>query len=173
MLLPDEVVGRAVRSGQLGCPVCGATFRVTDGVAELGDGPPASAPALAADAAHAFLGLTGPGGYVVLAGSAADSWRKLSELNPGVALVAVNPTPGTADAAPLLSVVRAPLLPLKARSMRGVVLGGTLGSDPRWVADATRVTLPGLRVVGQGPAPEVPGLDLLASADGCWVAARR
>ncbi|MGH7630716.1 MAG: hypothetical protein ACREOF_15290 [Gemmatimonadales bacterium] len=173
VLLPDEIVGRAVRSGQLGCPVCGMTFPVTDGAAELGDGPAASAPALPAHAMHAFLGLTGPGGYVVLAGSAADGWRALSELNPGVALVAVNPTPEIADAAPVLSVVRAPILPLKARSMRGVVLGGTLGSDPHWVADAARVTLPGLRVVGWGPEPDVPGLDLVASADGCWVAARR
>ena len=35
VLLPDEVSGRGVRSGQLGCPICGATFRVAEGVAEL------------------------------------------------------------------------------------------------------------------------------------------
>jgi hypothetical protein len=174
VLLPDDVVGRVVRSGHLGCPICGATFDVAEGVAELGAGPAASeGPVLAPDAAHALLGLTGPGGYVVLVGSAASDWPELSELNPGVAFVAVNPPPALADAAPVLSVVRAPLIPLKARSMRGVVLGGGLGGDPAWIREAARVTLPRLRVVGQGPEPDVAELDLLASADGCWVAARR
>ncbi len=176
VLLPEEVVGRGVREGQLGCPVCGATFRISGGVAELDAAPAPAAreqPTLAPEAAHALLGLTGPGGYVVLAGAAADGWRELAELNPGVALVAVNPAPTVTDSAPVLSVVRAPLIPLRARSMRGVVLGGTLGSDLRWVRDAARVTLPGLRVVGQGPEPDAPDLDLLASAAGCWVAARR
>jgi hypothetical protein len=174
VLLPDEVSGRGVRSGQLGCPICGAMFRVSDGVAELDAPAPGPAgPVLPAEAAHALLGLTGPGGYVVLAGSAAEGWRELAELNPGVAMVAVNPPAELADSPPVLSVVRAPIIPLKARSMRGVVLGGTLGSDREWVQDAARVTLPGLRVVGQGPEPPVPELELLASADGYWVAARR
>jgi hypothetical protein len=174
VLLPDEVVGRGVRSGQLGCPICGATFPVADGVAELDAPPPGPAgPVLPPDAAHALLGLTGPGGYVVLTGSAAEAWRELADLNPGVAMVAVNPPAALADSPPVLSVVRAPIIPLKSRSMRGVVLGGTLGRDPAWVRDAARVTLPGLRVVGQGPEPEMPELELLASADGYWVAARR
>jgi uncharacterized protein YbaR (Trm112 family) len=175
VLLPDEVVGRAVRSGELGCPVCGATYRITDGVAELDAAPTpgGTGEVLAPNATHAMLGLTGPGGYVVLAGSAAASWRDLAELNPGVAMVAVNPPPPVVDSAPVLSVVRAPIIPLKSRSMRGVVLGNRLGSDPRWVRDAARVTLPGLRVMGQGPDPDVAELELLASADGYWVAARR
>jgi hypothetical protein len=80
---------------------------------------------------------------------------------------------GIADAAPALSVVRAPLIPLKARTLRGVVLGGEVSTDPLWVREAARSTLPGLRVVGQGPEPSLPELELLASADGHWVAARR
>jgi hypothetical protein len=174
VLLPDEVVLRSVRSGRLGCPVCGATFRVTEGVAEL-DAPPAPAAEaeLPAEAAHALLGLTGPGGYVVLVAGAAEQWRDLSTLNPGVGLVAVNPPADVADAAPLLSVVRAPIIPLATRSMRGVVLGGRLGADPAWLREAARVTLPGLRVVGRGPEPRLPELELLATAESCWVAARR
>ena len=57
--------------------------------------------------------------------------------------------------------------------MRGVVLGDRLGRCAAWVRDAARVTLPGLRVVGKGPEPGLAELELLASADGCWVAARR
>jgi hypothetical protein len=174
VLLPDEVVGRSVRSGQLGCPMCGATFRVEHGIAELDSAPPATGgAALPPDAVHALLGLTGPGGYVVLVGSAADGWQQLAELNPGIAMVAVNPPAPLADSAPVLSVVRSPIIPLKSRSMRGVVLGGDLGADPGRVSDAARVTLPGLRVVGQGPDPGIPELELLASADRYWVAARR
>ncbi len=174
MLLPDEVVGRSVRSGQLGCPMCGATFRVEHGIAELDSAPSATGgAALPPDAVHALLGLTGPGGYVVLVGSAADGWQQLAELNPGIAMVAVNPPAPLADSAPVLSVVRSPIIPLKSRSMRGVVLGGDLGADPGRVSDAARVTLPGLRVVGQGPEPGIPELELLASADRYWVAARR
>jgi hypothetical protein len=57
--------------------------------------------------------------------------------------------------------------------MRGVVLGGSIGADLRWVREAARVTLPGLRIVGQGPEPDGNELELLASAEGTWVAARR
>ena len=41
------------------------------------------------------------------------------------------------------------MLPLKARSMRGVVLGSPYGDDARWIAEAVRVVLPGLRVAGE------------------------
>jgi hypothetical protein len=56
--------------------------------------------------------------------------------------------------------------------MRAVVLGAPYGGDPEWVAEAARVVLPGLRVVGHGEAPAVAALDLLAGADGWWVAQR-
>ena len=175
VLLPDRVVERSVLAGRLGCPVCGRTYAVAEGIAELG-GPPPGPPlggALDPVAMHVLLGLGGPGGYAVLVGSAAESWRGLAEALAGVALVAVNPPTGVTDAAPLLSVVRAPLVPLKTRTLRGVVLGAEVSTDPHWVREAARATLPGLRVVGQGPAPAVAELELLASADGHWVAARR
>ena len=174
VLLPDLIVDRSVITGRLGCPACGRTYAVTDGIAELGGPPPAPGPAALDPAAmHVLLGLGSPGGYAVLVGSAAGAWRGLAEALPGVALVAVNPPPEVVDAAPVLSVVRAPIVPLKARSVRGVVLGAEVSSDPHWVSEAARVTLPGLRVVGQGPEPADEVLRLLASADGHWVAARR
>jgi uncharacterized protein YbaR (Trm112 family) len=175
VLLPDVIERRSVRSGQLGCPVCGRTFAVRDGVAELGepDIAPSAADPLPAEAAHALLGLDGPGGYVLLCGSAAREWRALAELLPGVALVALNPPAGVVEEPPVLSPVRAPIVPLKQRTMRGVVLGAEYAASPRWRAEAARVTLPGLRVVGQGAEPAAEGLELLASAGGAWVAARR
>lgn len=175
VLLPDRIVGRAVVSGQLGCPVCGRTYPVADGIAELGSASVTAGPTapLDAGAMHVLLGLSGPGGYAALVGSAAREWRGLAEQNPGVAFVAVNPPPEVSDAAPALSVVRAPLIPVKARTLRGVVLGPEFSVDPAWVRDAARVTLPGLRVVGQGELPETAELELLATAEGCWVASRR
>ena len=53
--------------------------------------------------------------------------------------------------------------------MRGAILGEGFGGDVRWIGEAARVVLPGLRVVGQGPDPAPGQIDLMASADGVWV----
>jgi uncharacterized protein YbaR (Trm112 family) len=177
VLLPDAVVSRSVRAGSLGCPVCGRTFAIADGIAELGapPGPPRAdeAAPLPAEAVQVLLGLQGPGGYAVLVGRAAEGWEELVRLAPGVAFVAVNPPGAIGDQGPALSVLRAARLPLKSRSMRGVVLGPEYAGAARWQQEAARITLPGLRIVGQGPPPAVDGLELLATAAGAWVAARR
>ena len=174
VLLPDEVVNRGVRSGQLGCPVCGATYPVSEGVAVLDAVPAPPEQGLpSAEAIHAFLGLTGPGGYVVLVGAAAAGWRELAALDPGVGFVALNPPAAVGDEPPILSVVRAARVPLKTRSVRGVVLGEPAGSDPEWAREAARVVLPGLRVTGSGTPPDIRELELLGTAGGWWVAARR
>jgi uncharacterized protein YbaR (Trm112 family) len=177
VLLPGAMDGRMVRDGDLGCPVCGRAFRVEEGVLRAAAGAvPDPAPpetAVEPDALAAFLGLSGPGGYVVLVGAPGLRWPELLELVPGVGPVLVNPPAGVADAYPA-SVVRSDRIPLKSRSVRGVVLGPDVGADARWAAEAARVTLPGLRVVGESPGmPEQPALDLLASAGGVWVAAAR
>lgn len=171
VLLPDEMDGRSVRRGQLGCPVCGRTYSVRDGIVEFGGAPgvPASASALDGTALAALLGLGGPGGYLALVGAPAARWRELLEAAPGVAPIAVNPPAGVVDEYPL-SVVHAGRIPLKARSMRGVVLGAGFADDPHWLGEAVRVTLPGLRIIGEGPEPgEGAGVEVLATAGGCWV----
>jgi uncharacterized protein YbaR (Trm112 family) len=175
VLLPDQIDGRSVRTGTLGCPVCGRTYALVDGVLDTHDAPPAEevqASALTADNLTTLVGLHGPGGYLVLVGPVASAWEEVGELNPGVALVAVNPAAEVADA-PGISVLRGSRLPLKSRSMRGVVLGRPFADGPRWVKEAARVVLPGLRVVGEGQEPSPEFIDLLASADGVWVGSRR
>ena len=37
VLLPDRMDGRSVIEGQLGCPVCGRTFLLSDGILDTGD----------------------------------------------------------------------------------------------------------------------------------------
>jgi uncharacterized protein YbaR (Trm112 family) len=169
VLLPDRLEGRSVRAGQLGCPVCGRTFKLAEGILDVGNAPPLPLPsALDPEAITALAGVNGPGGYLVLVGSPARLWPEVAELNRGVGLVAVNPDAGVRDEG-ILSVLRGGVLPLKARSMRGVVLGAPFGGDPHWVREGARVVLPGLRVVGEGPEPPVEVIDLMASTGGMWV----
>jgi uncharacterized protein YbaR (Trm112 family) len=171
VLLPDRIEGRSVIEGQLGCPVCGRTFKLSDGVLDTGDGQgpsPASASSLDADGLTALAGLSGPGGYLTLVGPVASLWKDVAALNPGVALVAVNPVPEVTDA-PTLSVLRSGSIPLKSRSMRGVVLGRPYADAPHWVKEGARVVLPGLRIVGEGADPPTDVIDLMASTGGVWV----
>ena len=174
VLLPDRMEDRSVREGRLGCPVCGRTYLLEDGVLDLGGEvpQPPEATLLEPEPLTALLGLSGPGGYLVLVGRPAARWREVAELNPGVGLVAVNPGPEVMDT-PGISVLRSDSLPLKSRSMRGVVLGSPYGSDPRWVTAGARVVLPGLRVAGEGLFPDSAPIELMATAGGVWVGTPR
>jgi hypothetical protein len=173
VLLPDAMDGRRVVSGTLGCPVCGEVVSLTDGVVDF-DRHPASdgRTALTAEAVAAFLGLSGPGGYVALVGGVTALASGLAALLPVIRLALVNPPTGTPDTMEA-SVLRASSLPLKSSSMRGVVLGAEAAREPDWVAAAVRAVLPGLRVVGEGGAPPERGVELLAAAEGCWVGKKR
>jgi hypothetical protein len=171
VLLPDRIEGRSVIEGQLGCPICGRTFQLIGGVFDTGDAPDpgvATAGKLDPDALTPLVGLSGPGGYLVLVGSAADDWQSVAALNPGIGLVAINSGREITDA-PGISVLRSGRIPLKSRSVRGVVLSRPYADDPHWVREAARVVLPGLRIVGEGAEPPSEVIDLLASADGVWV----
>jgi hypothetical protein len=171
VLLPDQMEGRSVRTGQLGCPVCGREFRLIGGVFDAGSAPAENPPAtttLNGENASVLIGLQGPGGYLALVGPVASLWQEIAALNPGVALVAVNPPADVPDSAGL-SVVRGGMIPLKSRSLRGVILGQPYAAEPQWVREAARVVLPGLRIVGEGDQPPSDVIDLMASAGGVWV----
>jgi uncharacterized protein YbaR (Trm112 family) len=93
VLLPDRVEDRSVRAGQLGCPVCGRTFTLVDGVVDVGGAPDPSEDDAGPgpDALTALVGLGGPGGYLVVVGGPGRDWRELAERNRGVGIVLVNP----------------------------------------------------------------------------------
>jgi uncharacterized protein YbaR (Trm112 family) len=176
VLLPDEVVSRQVRSGTLGCPVCNATYPIVDGVVRFGPGGvsapqrPSAPPTV--EALAAFLGLGGPGGYVALVGDVAALGRELVGAVPGVHFVGINAPPGSVGAE-RVSLMEGPSIPVRARQLRGVILGAGYGADEGWLTEGVRVVLPGLRVVGAGPGPERPDLQVLAAADGWWVGVRK
>ncbi len=169
VLLPGIMEERSVLTGDLGCPACGRMFKVADRAVDFG-GAPAAEPtpsALPPEGPAALLGLGGPGGNVVFVGGAAADTDTLLETLPGIGLIALNPPAGTRSLG-RVSVLRAGIIPLKASSVRGVVLGPGFG-DEHWVREGLRVTLAGLRVIGEGPSPELPDLEIVGSADGCWV----
>ena len=176
VLLPDAVENRQVRSGTLGCPVCNATYPIVEGVARFGvpsvraSVRPSAPPPVAGLAA--FLGLSGPGGYVALVGDVAALARELAAAVPGVHFAAIDPPAGTLGS-DRVSVLEAPSLPVKARQLRGVILGSGFGDDAAWVGEGVRAVLPGLRVVGAGAAPARDDLQILAAADGWWVGVRK
>ena len=168
VLLPNRMDGRRVLRGDLGCPVCGRVVKIADGVAEFGESAPSrGATTLSAEALAAFFGLSGPGGYLALAGGVTSLARPVAELIPGVHLVLVNPPVGTPDTE-LASVLRSPRLPLKTASMRGVGVGADLASDPAWIGGAARALLPGLRMVSEGGVPP-EGVEELARVGDVWV----
>lgn len=170
VLLPDRMDGRRVVAGHLGCPVCGWSTAWTALVPDFGGGWRSSrAPSFDASAAHAMLGLGGPGGWVALAGAAGALAPSLAALLPGVALVAVNP-PASVAPSDVVSVILSGEWPLKLHSMRGVILGADVA---HWCDSALATALPGLRVVGEGAPPSGAGVQLLGSADGIWVVTAR
>lgn len=177
VLVPGEMAHRMVRTGRLGCPVCHREYLIIDGEAvfapETEARPVASDSALAVDpsALAAFLGLSGPGGYIALVGDIVRLGAALIDEVPGVHLVGLNPPPGTVEL-PMMSLARAASIPIRSRSLRGVILGGGYAEDPAWQTEAARSVLPGLRVVGQGAQPFNASLHVLATAANWWVAER-
>jgi hypothetical protein len=169
VLLPEKMEGRYVKTGQLGCPVCGRTFELVDGVFDSGSGlDVVGETSLNAEAVTVLAGLGGPGGYLALVGPPAALWSEVAEHMPGIALVAVNP-PGEVADGEGVSVIRSGRIPLKSRSLRGVVLGKPYADDSSWVREASRVVLPGLRIVGEGSDPPAELIDIMASTGQTWV----
>ena len=184
-----EMLGRMVRSGILGCPVCRREFPIVKGIVnfsgrevrDAGCDPPATAPHPASRIPHpvdsetlqALLDLSGPGGYVVLVGAAARHAVGLAGLMGGIHFIGIN-APGDVEELPVLSLLVCPgMIPLRQTIARGAVVGSDrLGSE--WLAEARRVVLPGRRVVIEGEDVPVPvGLTRLAVGEGLFVGERR
>ncbi|MDZ4862947.1 MAG: hypothetical protein SGJ01_05810 [Gemmatimonadota bacterium] len=173
VLIPDEMAGRHVVRGTLGCPVCQREYPIEQQVVRLGEAAaPASPAAVGPDPGAAalltLLGLEGPGGYLSLVGEVGRHAAEIAVLLPGIHLVLVNPPEGM-GLMPGASLVHASRLPLKRRSLRGAVLGRPWAMHAGWTEAAVGAVLPGLRLVGTGPVPMGVAFELLGSADGWWV----
>lgn len=179
VLVPHRVEGRDVLAGIVACPTCRREFAIEDGVADLrhpeetGTAPaPAGLESLPpAESVHALLGLEGPGGYVVLVGSAGLLAPGLAVLLEGVHLVRVNPPETEAGSSMASSLRGGRQIPLRSAMARGVVVGREHATAP-WLAEGARVLLRGLRMVALAEAVEVTGMEPLASGRGAWVGRR-
>jgi uncharacterized protein YbaR (Trm112 family) len=175
-----EMLGRMVRSGMLGCPVCGKEYPIVRGVAQFSrpsGAPSGTAPSspfpVDAQTLQALLDLSGPGGYVLLLGSAAHHAVGLAGLMGGIHFVGVN-APDDVEELPVLSLLACEaMIPLRQTVARAVVVGPDRLGAP-WLAEARRVLLPGRRLVIESERVAAPaGLTQLALGHGLFVAERR
>lgn len=174
-----EMLGRMVRSGMLGCPVCGKEYPIVRGVAHFsgkGKGEAGNAQddrATIPATLQALLDLSGPGGYVLLLGCAARHAVGLAGLMGGIHFVGVN-APDDVEELPVLSLLACEaMIPLRQTVARAAVVGrDRLGA--RWLAEARRVLLPGRRLVIESESVTAPpGLTQLALGHGLFVGERR
>src|SRR5256886_16796983 len=132
------MVGRMVRSGILGCPVCRKEYPILRGVVEFrgtgkGEGAPPSRPSPFpgrspdAQTLQALLDLSGPGGYVVLVGSAARQAVGLAGVMGGIHFIGINAPPDLEELPVLSLLVCRGMLPLRQTVARAVVVGSASG----------------------------------------------
>ena len=174
-----EMRGRMVRSGVLGCPVCGREYAILKGVVQFsaregrGAGPAGAPSGTDAETLQALLDLSGPGGYVVLVGSAARHAAGLAKLMGGIHFVGIDAPPDVEEL-PVLSLLACDtMIPLRQTMARAVVVGRER-AEAVWLAEGHRVLLPGRRLVIEREDVTPPdGLTRVASGQGLLVAERR
>lgn len=186
VLSTSEMNGRMVWIGLVGCPVCRRNFEIIDGIVDFTEvvtgerqlravrrtPAPASPVILDPPSLQALLDLGGPGGYVVLLGSAARLAEGLAGLMGGIHFVGINAPPDVEEL-PVLSLLQTDrAIPLRQSMARGVVVGAELARTP-WVAEGVRVLLRGRRLVIEDEQAAPEGLRKLVSGQGVWVGEKR
>ena len=186
VLSTSEMNGRMVWIGLVGCPVCHRNFEIIDGIVDFTEvvtgerqlravrrtPAPDSPVMLDPQSLQALLELSGPGGYVVLLGSAARLAEGLAGLMGGVHFVGVNAPPDVEEL-PIMSLLQTDhVIPLRQAMARGVVVGAELAKTP-WVGEGVRVLLKGRRLVIEDEQAAPAGLKKLASGQGVWVGEKK
>ena len=172
MVAPDEMAGRMITRGVVGCPTCRREYPIEDGVVWFdaagrgGQGRTGGGPD--PDVVQALLGLGGPGGFVVLVGTAARLAEPLAARMGGIHFVGINAPPDVASSPALSLLVHPGTIPLRSGMARGVMLGAEHAAPP-WIAEATRVLLDGLRLVVVADTVAAADFEVLAAGRGLWV----
>lgn len=164
---------RHVIDGELGCPVCGARYRVHEGVARLGSRKPgrvssAEPTEQAVVRLGALLGLDSPGGVVLLARAHAPMARALRDATR-VEILQLDPPPDVAMGEGISGIAGAPRAPLAAGSLRGAALDADT-ADAEYVASVVAALRPHARLIAPASTPRPAGLRELARDTEEWVA---
>ena len=178
----DEMDGRRVVRGVVGCPVCKAEHAILEGVVGFGEDPLLGAGSRSDDltveempsfdAVRALLDLSGPGGYVALIGSGSRLVAELSECTPGVHFVGINAPPELCET-DSLSLLQSPkMIPLKDKSVRGVLVGREYVRSS-WMDEAGRILAAGGRLVAVVDELSASGVRQLVVGQGMWVGEKR
>jgi len=180
VLSTSEMNGRMVLRGVVGCPVCRREFEIIDGIVDFTEAravrrtpAPPSPVVVDPESLQALLDLGGPGGYVILLGSAARYAVGLASLMGGVHFVGINAPPDVAEL-PVLTLVQTDrVIPLRGAMARAAVVGAELAGTP-WAGEAVRVLLPGRRLVVESETAAPPEQVVqLAAGQGVWVGEKR
>jgi uncharacterized protein YbaR (Trm112 family) len=182
VLSTSEMNGRMVNLGVVGCPVCHREFEIIDGIVDFTEvitgerqlravrrTPVQPTTPVDAQSLQALLDLGGPGGYVVLVGSAARHADSLASLMGGLHFIAIN-APADIEQLPVMSLLQTDqVIPLRSAMARGAVVGAELARTA-WVGEAARVLLHGRRLVIESEQPTQPeSMKQLAVGQGLWV----
>ncbi|WP_310569782.1 hypothetical protein [Gemmatimonas sp.] len=172
-----EASGSTLRVAELACPVCGAEFRIDDGVAYF-TSPPSLAPHTPAVPAEpytsdmvlrlaALLGVAESQLPVALVGRyAAASGVLASFVSAPQLLINSAPAIHTADASRIMVADR---LPLGVESLAAIAVDAAHAS-PAFLESASRALRVGGRLVAPADAPLPDGMRELARDDSEWVA---
>ena len=171
---------RRILEGTLGCPVCGATYPISGGVADFRGAAAADVPGAAAEAPNddaairlgAQLDLTEVGRLVLLCGEYARLAPALSVMFDALCVAVNAPSDLERHVAGHASVLRvSTVVPLAAASMHGVVVDANhaklLGID-----GARALLRTGGRLVASASVPFPSALALLAQDQREWVGVR-
>jgi uncharacterized protein YbaR (Trm112 family) len=184
ILLADRLEGREVVEGSLGCANCREQYRISDRIADLRVGvestaepqPDTAAEEPAAELAMryaALLGVAEGPATVLLAGVEPAVIAEMRAIVEGVQLIAAaTGEPPARVGSGWLRVGHR--LPIRGRSLRGVVLAGPVGDA--LTAEGARTLAPGARIVLDRPAAGASellvkaGLSTILEQDGVVVA---
>ena len=168
----NRMDGRFIIEGRLGCPVCSASFPITNGVADLRDSREAPAgnaftPSDEDDDAvalrvAAMLGLTRAGSVAVLSSMPGPIAGLVSEI-ASVRVLATNSSTPATEQENVALIRSSDRLPFASGSIDAVMLGTTVSSDQ--AEEAVRILKTGGRLVVTADSPLRGNLKELARDD--------
>ena len=167
-----QMNGRFVVEGTLGCPICEATYVISNGIADFtGESSPRATtssnegddPEQAIRLA-AFLNLVRSGSTVVLEGDQAVHATAIANITQ-CRVIVLNPSHAVIETEQTSTIHAADRIPLGTSTVDGVAaMSATI------IADAARVLKPGSRLVAPASLPLHPALTELARDDTSIVA---